>query len=61
MAKHKRIYEAMGADPELHDENDPAYKEEMFETMKAMGWKPERITNDPKCAKEYAEWLAKNP
>jgi hypothetical protein len=47
-------------DPEPHDEDDPEYKEELFATMKAMGHGPERITNDPKFAEEYREWLKKN-
>lgn len=43
-------------DPEPGDENDPAYKEEMFHTFKAMKWAPEKLT-DPKEADEYREWL----
>lgn len=43
-------------DPEPGDENDPAYKEEMFETFKYMGWEPEDLT-DPKDQQEYAHWL----
>lgn len=30
----------------------------MFETFKAMGWKPERL-KDPKYREEYAAWLEK--
>jgi len=44
-------------DPELGDENDPAYKEEMFQTFKYMGWSPEQL-KDPKDQQEYADWLA---
>jgi hypothetical protein len=47
-------------DPELGDENDPEYKEEMFETYLYMGWKPTDL-RDPKDQKEYAEWLEKRP
>jgi hypothetical protein len=43
-------------DPELGDENDPEYKQEMFETFKVMRWTPDEIT-DPQYRKEYAEWL----
>ena len=60
MAEDKDVYGEMFSDPELRDENDPAYKEELFETMKAMGHGPDRVKADPVFAKEYAEWLAKN-
>ncbi len=53
--KHREYVE----DPEPGDENDPAYKLEMFETFKEMGWKPEDLTGDPKYAAEYAVWLKK--
>lgn len=43
-------------DPELGDECDPEYTEEIFETMKSMGWEPEKLP-DPKERAEYAEWL----
>lgn len=46
-------------DPELGDEDDPEYKEEIFETMKSMGWGPEKLT-DPAEREEYAEWLKNN-
>jgi len=46
-------------DPEPHDENDPEYKEEMFETFKYMGLKPEDLRQDKKYAAEYAAWLKK--
>jgi hypothetical protein len=55
--EEQRIYEAMGADPELRDENDPTVKREQFELMKAMGDKPEDIWNDPEFAEEYRAWL----
>jgi hypothetical protein len=59
--EENKIYEDMGRDPEPHDENDPAYKLEMFQIMKGRGKKPEDVWNDPEFAKEYREWLAKNP
>jgi hypothetical protein len=43
-------------DPELGNEDDPEYKEELFETYRDMGWKPEELT-DAKYREEYAEWL----
>ena len=49
--------EDMFPDPEPGNEDDPEYKEELFNTMKAMGWKPEDLTNNPKGAAEYARWL----
>jgi hypothetical protein len=45
-------------DPELGDENDPAYREEMFETFRFMGCTPEDL-KDPLYRDEYAEWLKK--
>lgn len=45
-------------DPVPGDENDPEYREELFETFKAMRTKPEEIV-DKRMAKEYAEWLEK--
>ncbi|WP_348263249.1 hypothetical protein P8935_01525 [Telmatobacter sp. DSM 110680] len=47
-------------DPEPHDEDDPAYREEIFETMKAIGCVPESLT-DSEEAEEYRLWLEKNP
>ena len=44
-------------DPEPKDENDPAYKEEMFQTFKSMRLKPEELTQDTEWAAEYGEWL----
>ena len=37
------------------DDSDPEYKEEIFETYKAMGWTPERIV-DRQEREEYAAW-----
>jgi len=51
----------MFGDPELADENDPAYKEELFATLKAIGHGPGMIQNDPKFADEYANWLESAP
>ncbi len=45
-------------DPELEDENDPEFKEEMFQTFKHMGWTPDDLKN-PGDKQEYAAWLAK--
>lgn len=44
-------------DPELQDENDPEYQEEMFQLFKYLGWKPEHI-KDVKYAKLYEKWLS---
>jgi hypothetical protein len=60
-SEDNRMYDAMFADPELHDENDPAYKLELFETMKAMGHGPDKVWNDPEFAEEYRQWLKNNP
>ena len=49
------------ADPELRDENDPAFKEEMFRLFRHMRWRPEDLTTDPVYAAEYAEWLKTEP
>ncbi len=45
------------ADPELPDDYDPEFMEEMFQTFKALNWTPADITTDPKYAELYAEWL----
>ena len=55
--KEQKIYEEMSADPEPHDESDPAYKLEQFQIMKLRGRKPEDVWNDPEFAEEYREWL----
>jgi hypothetical protein len=47
-------------DPEPGDENDPAYKEELFRTFQEMGWAPEEL-KDPQDQQEYAEWLKTKP
>lgn len=49
-------FEDFRDDPELGDENDPEYKEEMFQTYKAMEWKPEDLKH-PEDQGEYADWL----
>jgi len=43
-------------DPELHDENDPEYQQEMFRIYQSLGWKPEDL-HDREYAEQYAEWL----
>ncbi len=43
-------------DAEPSDENDPAYKEEIFETLKFMNTNPEKLT-DPEYRAEYVAWL----
>lgn len=45
-------------DAELHDEQDPEYREEMFRSFKEMGWTPEDI-KDPVYREQYREWLKK--
>ena len=57
----RRSEQDMFSAPELPDEDDPAYKLELFETLKAIGHGPETVENDPDFAKEYAEWLKNNP
>ena len=47
-------------DPELGDENDPAYKEELFQGYKFMGWTPADLA-DPIDCQEYADWLTYPP
>jgi hypothetical protein len=39
----RRVHE-MFADPELPDENDPEFKEEMFNIYKYMNWQPTQET-----------------
>jgi hypothetical protein len=46
-------------EPEVLNEDDPAVKLELFETMKFMGTTPNDLA-DPKEAKEYEEWLKKD-
>ena len=43
-------------DPEMGDENDPEYRNEMFETFKYMSVEPEEL-RDPALRAEYAAWL----
>jgi hypothetical protein len=47
-------------DPELPDENDPEYQQEMFEIFRTLGYTPEDI-NDSQYAQKYAEWLKTAP
>jgi hypothetical protein len=44
------------ADPELQDENEPEYQEEMFRTFLSLGWAPQDL-RDRQYAKKYAKWL----
>ena len=46
-------------EPEVLNEDNPAVKLELFETLKSMGTSPDRLV-DPREAKEYEEWLEKN-
>jgi hypothetical protein len=48
------------ADPELGDENDPEYKEEMFRTFRFMGTKPEQLV-DLISRRHTPEWLKTAP
>ena len=41
------------------NEDDPAVKLELLETLKSMGATPKELA-DPKEAKEYEEWLKKH-
>ena len=47
-------------DPEVQDDTDPEFEEEMFHTMRAMGWKPEGL-RDREFAAKFAEWLKTAP
>jgi hypothetical protein len=47
-------------DPELGDENDPEYQNEIFEILRQSGTKPEDLP-DPKEAALYAKWLKDRP
>jgi len=46
-------------DPEMGDENDPEYKEELFRGYKFMAWTPTDLA-DPVDRQEYADWLEKH-
>jgi len=48
------------ADPEPPNENDPEFREEIFEMLRRRGTKPEDLRNR-KDAKQYAEWLKTAP
>lgn len=56
--EEERIYEAMGADPEIRD--DDVLNDEVFQYMKYRGEKPEDLP-DPKDREEYAAWLENKP
>ena len=43
-------------DPELQDDDDSEYQEEMFELFRMLKWRPDDIA-DQKYAAKYAEWL----
>lgn len=43
-------------EPEPLDENDPEVREEMFETLKYIGARPEDLP-DPEERKQYAAWF----
>jgi hypothetical protein len=47
-------------DPEPCDPNDPEIVNEVLESMRALGWKPEDLCN-PEDARAYAEWLKTAP
>lgn len=60
MKKTKKKPE-MFDDPEVPDEHDPDFMEEMFELYKASGMTPEELVkDDPYEAKKYAAWLKQN-
>jgi hypothetical protein len=44
-------YRSYDEDPELEGENDPEFKEDLFQTFKYMRWKPEDL--------RLIAWLAK--
>jgi hypothetical protein len=46
-------------DPELHDENDPEYRDEMFRTFQSLGWRPEDL-RDKNYAVLYSAWLQRD-
>jgi hypothetical protein len=52
-------FEGYQEDPEMGDENDAEYQQQLFDTMKLMGMKPEEIVNSDERA-QYADWLAQN-
>jgi hypothetical protein len=43
-------------DPEMGDENNPEYREEMFQMFRTLGWGPDDLI-DRQYASQYAEWL----
>ena len=58
-AKRRDRLEDVYDDPKPPDEDDPEFKEEMFESFKYKGWKPEDLI-DPKDRKEYGDWLKRH-
>jgi hypothetical protein len=47
-------------DPEFTDDTDPEAETELFETAKALGWKPSEM-RDKALAARYGEWLKMAP
>jgi hypothetical protein len=39
----RNLEDEYNEDPELHDENDPEYQQEMFRIYQSLGWKPEDL------------------
>lgn len=56
--KPERDISNMFDDPELPDENDQDFREEMFSLYQSMGDTPETL-KDPEEARLYGEWLKK--
>jgi hypothetical protein len=54
--EENEMFENYQDDPELGDENDPSYREGMFETYRAIGIKPDELT-DPEYRATYVAWL----
>lgn len=53
----KRTLEGMYPDLDPPDEDDPpAFEREVFESFRALGWRPEDL-RDTDCALRYAAWL----
>jgi hypothetical protein len=53
-------YDDWFPDPEPLNEDDPETQEDLFEMHKALGYKPEDLTNaTPEYRAKYAEWLAR--
>jgi hypothetical protein len=45
-------------DPELTDDDDPGYREELFEMCIHFGWPPSDLLDRPFAA-QFKEWLAR--